>query len=128
MQAFWEIVASNAVLVVALALLVALLGRVWKQPAVLHVLWVLVLLKLFTPPMLTIGVPWPVSASRAHPPERADDGEAPWVAIDASFEQPAAVTRGHGRRSTTIDGAGTGKDRPAAGGQSLPWSTLLAWS
>jgi hypothetical protein len=43
MNAFWEIVASNALLVAVLAAGVALLGRVWKNAAGLHVLWVLVL-------------------------------------------------------------------------------------
>ena len=62
MHAFWEIVASNAMLVAVLAVGVAVLGRAWKNPTGLHILWVLVLLKLFTPPLITIGVPFPADA------------------------------------------------------------------
>ena len=46
MQVFWETVASNALMVAVLAAGVALLGRVWKNPVGLHLLWVFVLLKL----------------------------------------------------------------------------------
>ena len=58
MHAFWETVASNSLLVAVLALGVALLGRVWKNPVGLHLLWVLVLLKLLAPPVVTIPVAW----------------------------------------------------------------------
>ena len=59
MHAFWEIVASNALLAVALAIGVALLGRVWRNPVCLHLLWLLVLLKLVTPPLLPIPLALP---------------------------------------------------------------------
>src|SRR5438270_2402974 len=43
----------------ALALLAAVVGRVWKKPALRHGLWLLVLLKLVTPPLVTLPVlPW----------------------------------------------------------------------
>jgi beta-lactamase regulating signal transducer with metallopeptidase domain len=75
MQTFWEIVASNALLVVILAAGVAVVGRVWKNPACLHLLWVLVLLKLVTPPMLTIPIAMPASrAPSALAEERAATG------------------------------------------------------
>jgi len=59
MQAFWEIVVSNALIATFLAIATALLSRVWKNPAAIHLLWVVVLLKLFTPPILTTGIPLP---------------------------------------------------------------------
>ena len=59
MQTFLQIVASNALLVVVLAAGVTLLGRVWKNPLCLHLLWVFVLLKLVTPPLVTVPVPLP---------------------------------------------------------------------
>jgi hypothetical protein len=58
MYAFWEIIASNAVVATILAIGAMLLSRIWKNAAAVHVLWVIVLLKLFTPPLVT-------SASRA---------------------------------------------------------------
>ena len=50
MYAFWGIIASNAIVAMILAIGAVLLGRVWKNAAAIHVLWVVVLLKLFTPP------------------------------------------------------------------------------
>jgi hypothetical protein len=60
MHAFWEIVISNCLVVAVLGAGVALLGRYWKNPAGQHLLWVLVLLKLVTPPVVTVRVPWAV--------------------------------------------------------------------
>jgi bla regulator protein BlaR1 len=69
MPAFWEIVASNAVVATILAIGAMLLGRIWKNAAALHVLWVVVLLKLFTPPLVTTDLPFALplrpSAARA---------------------------------------------------------------
>ncbi len=57
---------SNALTATFLALLVACLGRVLaRRPAILHCLWLLVLLKLVTPPLYEVPIPWPESlASR----------------------------------------------------------------
>jgi bla regulator protein blaR1 len=55
---------SNAVSATVLALVVACLGRVLgRRPAILHCLWLLVLLKLVTPSFYEVSVPWPESAS-----------------------------------------------------------------
>src|SRR5713226_5624097 len=43
----------------ALAVLAAVVGFVFRRPALTHSLWLLVLLKLITPPLLNIRVPWP---------------------------------------------------------------------
>ena len=59
MNAIGEIVVSNALLVVILAAIIALLGRFWKNPAGLHLLWLLVLLKFITPPLLTVPIRLP---------------------------------------------------------------------
>ena len=56
MGLFWAVVISNGLLVIILAGGVALLGRIWKNPLYLHLLWVLVLLKFVTPPVVTIPV------------------------------------------------------------------------
>jgi hypothetical protein len=61
MYTFWEIVASNSVVATILAIGAMLLGRIWKNAAAIHVLWVVVLLKLFTPPLLTTGIPFAVT-------------------------------------------------------------------
>jgi bla regulator protein blaR1 len=55
---------SNAISATVLALVVACLARVlWRRPAVLHCLWVLVLVKLVTPPLYDVPVPWLKSSS-----------------------------------------------------------------
>jgi beta-lactamase regulating signal transducer with metallopeptidase domain len=57
MNALWGIVLSNSLMVGGLALGIVLLGRVWRHAAVLHVLWILALIKLFLPPVLVTQ--WP---------------------------------------------------------------------
>jgi bla regulator protein blaR1 len=55
---------NNAVSAAFLALLVACLGRALaRRPAILHCLWLLVLLKLVTPPLYKIAIPLPESLS-----------------------------------------------------------------
>src|SRR5262245_36880957 len=51
-----EIGLVNAALATVMALGVWLVTRIWRQPVLVHALWVVVLLKLVTPPMLSI--PW----------------------------------------------------------------------
>jgi bla regulator protein blaR1 len=51
---------SNAISATFLALLVACLSRLLaRRPAILHCLWLLVLLKLVTPPLYEVPIPWP---------------------------------------------------------------------
>jgi bla regulator protein blaR1 len=51
---------SNAVSATLLALVVAGLSRpLARRPAILHCLWLLVLLKLVTPPLYEVPIPWP---------------------------------------------------------------------
>jgi beta-lactamase regulating signal transducer with metallopeptidase domain len=54
---------SNAVAAAALALLAVLVGAVCRRPALAHGLWLLVLLKLLTPPLVRVPVPWPTPAA-----------------------------------------------------------------
>ena len=42
----------------ALALFACLIGIVWRRPQILHVLWLLVLLKLMTPSLIEVPVVW----------------------------------------------------------------------
>ncbi len=59
---------SNAVAAAVLALVAGAAGRVCRRrPAVVHGLWLLVLVKLVTPPLVAVAVPWP-----AEPPESGD--------------------------------------------------------
>ncbi|MBT4864148.1 MAG: hypothetical protein HON53_03375 [Planctomycetaceae bacterium] len=51
MNSLLEVAISNAVVATVLALVVYSIGRVCKKPALMHCLWVLVILKLVTPPV-----------------------------------------------------------------------------
>src|SRR5271163_2605799 len=54
---------SNALSATLLALVVAGLSRpLARRPAILHALWLLVLLKLVTPPLYELPIPWPSSS------------------------------------------------------------------
>jgi WD40 repeat protein/beta-lactamase regulating signal transducer with metallopeptidase domain len=83
---------SNALAAGVLALLVALLGRLCKRPALVHGLWLLVLLKLVTPPFLCWHLPWPV-VPEAGPEEPAAVTVA-YLAAPGPEEAPPPATRG----------------------------------
>lgn len=55
MERLLEIALINAASVTVLALAVTLVGRWVKRPAVMHALWLLVLLKLVTPPLVEVA-------------------------------------------------------------------------
>ena len=66
METLYRAGLNNAVSATVLAVVVACLGRVLtRRPAVLHCLWLLVLLKLVTPSFYEVAVPWPASRSSA---------------------------------------------------------------
>jgi bla regulator protein blaR1 len=78
---------SNAVSATLLALLVACLGRVLaRRPAVLHCLWLLVLVKLVTPPLYELPVPWPEPLNRTREP-----AAGPRVVYIEPIEEPGQI-------------------------------------
>lgn len=56
-QSIFEAAISNVIVASVLAILVLALARVWKNPHVAHMLWLLVLAKLVTPPLWHISIP-----------------------------------------------------------------------
>ncbi len=54
---------SNAVVALILALIAVVVGFCCRRPAVVHGLWLLVLLKLVTPPLVRVPLPWPMTGS-----------------------------------------------------------------
>lgn len=116
MHSFWEIIASNALVATGLAFGIVLLSRVWKNPAAMHLLWVVVLLKLFTPPVFTVG--WPI-ASDWRPAIAADS----LVAGPSSFAQDASRPGAH-QPKTNVDGAS--RQNRAAGSRHIDRRTS-AW-
>ena len=59
---------SNGVMALVLAAVAACAGRWCRRPAVAHGLWLLVLVKLVTPPLVLVPVAWPESDEPAAPP------------------------------------------------------------
>jgi bla regulator protein blaR1 len=53
---------TNALAAAALALIAAVAGKLCRRPALRHALWLLVLVKLVTPPLVLVPVPLPDSA------------------------------------------------------------------
>jgi beta-lactamase regulating signal transducer with metallopeptidase domain len=62
MHALLEVGLSNAVAATLLAVVAAAGSRICRRPAVVHGLWLLVLVKLLTPPLVRIPVPWQAGA------------------------------------------------------------------
>jgi beta-lactamase regulating signal transducer with metallopeptidase domain len=62
MNDLFAITAQNTIVAIVFALLVFGIARFWRNPAVIHVLWLLVLLKLVAPPLVHIdwsALRWP---------------------------------------------------------------------
>jgi beta-lactamase regulating signal transducer with metallopeptidase domain len=59
MDTLLEIGLRNALLATLLALIAWVVGKLARRPALTHVLWVLVLLRLLLPPLWNIGIPRP---------------------------------------------------------------------
>ncbi|MHB1556346.1 MAG: M56 family metallopeptidase [Isosphaeraceae bacterium] len=91
MDTFLRAMLSNAAASSILALLVACLSRpLERRPAILHGLWLLVLVKLMTPPLYQVPIPWPVSKTTS---ARADLNatELRVVAVEADDLEVAAA-------------------------------------
>ena len=56
---------SNALVASALALVAVLVGCCCRRPALVHGLWLLVLLKLVTPPLVPVPIAWPTPPAPA---------------------------------------------------------------
>src|SRR6266404_5788812 len=133
---------ANAVLATGLALVAWVAGRLARRPALAHALWLLVLLKLITPPLLTVPISWPSIKQTA-------SGEAGADAFDEEVTGGTSSGQGEDFEPAQADPRA---DEPVAGGPApvaevrrqpatrdmasarMPWSsvwrsTLLAiWS
>src|SRR5437762_2238687 len=68
---------SNVLMAAALALPAAAVARLGRRPALAHALWLLVLLKLLTPPLIPVPILWPVGESEAGDQIAADTRPGP---------------------------------------------------
>jgi bla regulator protein BlaR1 len=86
---------SNAVVVAVLAPMVLVVDRLSRRPALAHRLWLLLLLKLVTPPLVPITFPWAAN-SRGGPPAAATPSLA---AEDTSRTADASGNRSAERKA-----------------------------
>ncbi len=94
-----SIAVSNAVAATVLALAAVAVGAVYRRPAVVHGLWLLVLLKLVTPPLLRIPIAWPVVAEPETPNLTAVREELPAVEEPATILAAEPADEGEARRA-----------------------------
>src|SRR5262249_22815493 len=85
-----EIGLWNAVAAALLALAAAGLGCLCRRPALTHVLWVLVLLKLITPPLVPVALPW--SGDREDGMRKIEDRRREEAVADSASLSASAVS------------------------------------
>jgi hypothetical protein len=64
-EAILRVALSNTLLAAVLALAAMAVSRIFRRPAVSHALWLIVLLKLITPPLWNVAVPL-IPAEKSH--------------------------------------------------------------
>ena len=87
-----EAVLSNILIAAVLAVPAALASGWGRRPALTHGLWLLVLLKLVTPPLIHVPIPWPADDPPATGPQE------PLAAV----EQGEEALRGLGFRQFRV--------------------------
>jgi len=121
---------SNAFVAGLLGLAAWLVGLVCRRPAVLHALWLLVLLKLITPPLVPVPVSWATAARPAppaaavpavavEPPVAVDDFALSWQLPPAEEAAPAAAEPRTPLTLVELERAALPSE-PAAAGAALP--------
>jgi beta-lactamase regulating signal transducer with metallopeptidase domain len=139
------VVVANAAAAIVLFAAAALATAVARSPAVAHKAWLLVLLKLITPPLVVLPVVWSTPAVESRPrsvppdvaptpgsapadPSRLDSDDWPDFEVEP---QPAAASGPLGRAGAVVADPdaehSVDADRsPAEQPQSFPWRTVLA--
>jgi beta-lactamase regulating signal transducer with metallopeptidase domain len=129
MDAFFQIVASNALIVTALALGVSVVSRFWKHPIAMHLLWLLVLIKMLTPPLVTIPVPWLFNPAASLEVATSNPrlGGLPISGADNRIASVKDPFRRHlDSANATWDDRPSGRALPASLTRPVPWLGMLA--
>lgn len=128
---------SNAFMAMVLALLAASVSHLCRRPALTHALWLLVVLKLLTPPLLPVPVVWlsvpklPMAATATLAP-----GPGPYVETTGSTDsEPGSPERSVPEQpSTALPSASAASSIPIGpsdpAGAVPPWAWIvgLAWA
>jgi probable HAF family extracellular repeat protein len=101
-DSIYQMVLSNAIVAAIMALAAVAVSRIVRRPQVIHWLWVLVLVKLVTPPILQVPLSWtsrrPMEPARVQRPLSAPQSgtvpapKAQQSVFPANGEAPAAGT------------------------------------
>src|SRR5262249_35839715 len=83
---------SNAAAVTVLAVVIALAGRLCRRPALIHSVCLLAMLKLVTPPVVSLPVPGVASWSADSPAPALPDPDDPPLVPVGSCAEPAEAT------------------------------------
>jgi bla regulator protein BlaR1 len=89
-DAILELGLFNGVLVAALAMVVACVTWLCRRPALAHALWLLVLMKLVTPPFVPVTIPRP-EPLRMEVPEPTEHGTPPAPQSPVLVAEPALI-------------------------------------
>ena len=110
MLSYLEIALINALMIIPLALVAESAGRVFRRPALTHLLWVLILIKLVTPPICQIPLidrDWVASTSRQLLPQVVFEVDHFEIGSRRSFSpdelQNSAKTKSRPRTLAEID-------------------------
>ncbi|MHB8892669.1 MAG: M56 family metallopeptidase [Candidatus Limnocylindrales bacterium] len=115
-----ECVVSNVAIATALALVAALVGRVTTKPQVTHTLWVLVLVKLVTPPVVHIPVNDPVSESVTL--------ESPVDSAVITKQEPTEELATHSARAPDVIISSMSPQRAGIDNSAPPTASQKPWS
>jgi len=92
MNTLLEVSLTNALFATLLAVVALLITRVWRHPAIVHALWIIVLVKLVTPPLVAISWQWPSASAAPSVVVASIDETPPSAAVDRSGELNTSTT------------------------------------
>jgi WD40 repeat protein/beta-lactamase regulating signal transducer with metallopeptidase domain len=129
--AILDAVFGNLVVAAALAAAAYVVGRKTKRPAVVHAAWLLVLVKLVTPPLFTVRVPClpgrepavnPAGPDLLVPPSDAATPNTVLSSLPPALPAPPPPSTGAGPAAAVPPRPATSAPRPAT---SMPWQEIL---
>ena len=123
-----EFLLSNAVIATLLALAASAVGRVTSRPQVIHALWVLVLVKLISPPLVRMPLPFRAAAgvrpSPTHVHHQDRDGDD-WQ--DRTVSAMSFPDQGTLERRGDVAGAEQPTEAGVPGRRAVWLGVLLTW-
>src|SRR5262245_52342308 len=132
MESVLSVALSNAIAASLLAVLACLAGRLLRRPAVTHGLWLLVLLKLLTPPLFRVPVSWPTSSGQAEqvtaerlPIENAVEEVRVVIALPDNDAPPQPAPSASERRTDSSPALGAGTETLEPAQTEMPWPLVL---